>query len=585
MDPDLHYTREPRVGPRGRRHRNGRDHRARAETARRDRVPGAARGRPRLQRGRRVRDRRVGQGGLGAVLAGLGRGGRGQQVGGLRARHHQRRSSGRRLAHQDQALDRRGDRQAHVGRGLRRSTSARKSSRSEVPPRLPTPNGATCSPAIGASSIEDLFATVPRRGPAGAGSAATPMSEIEIRRFLGRSRRRRTRTPARRRFFWAAGVYNHYVSAIADQMLYRAEWLTAYTPYQPEVSQGTLQSIFEFQTHICLLTGLEVANASLYEGASALVEALLMAERLSQRPQARGPLGRHPPRVPRDRAELLREPGPGDRRGSPGRRRRDGRRALSRRRSTRRPSRSPCSRPTSTASSRTGPSVPRRPKKAAGARRSRWWPRRPRSRCSRRPEREAPTSPAGRRSRWACRCTTGRAAARFPRLPHRAPAADSRAAGRGDARRRRAAGLLPDALDTRAAHPAREGDFQHLHEPGADGAGLEHPHVASRKEGHARSGPAEPREGRVPEGPDRGDPGLPAPVLRDRRSTSSSSKRRKASTRPRCRRLAARKILAGIPLSRYDAGRSAGRFLVAATEMNTRAEMDHLVAALRSGRA
>jgi glycine dehydrogenase subunit 1 len=77
-------------------------------------------------------------------------------------------------------------------------------------------------------------------------------------------------------------VYHHYVSAIADQMLYRAEWLTAYTPYQPEISQGTLQSIFEFQTHVCLLTGLEVANASLYEGASALVEALLMAERLSR---------------------------------------------------------------------------------------------------------------------------------------------------------------------------------------------------------------------------------------------------------------------------------------------------------------
>jgi glycine dehydrogenase subunit 1 len=81
-------------------------------------------------------------------------------------------------------------------------------------------------------------------------------------------------------FFLGAGLYNHYVSAIADQMLYRAEWLTSYTPYQPEISQGTLQSIFEFQTHICLLTGLDVANASLYEGASALVEALLMAERL-----------------------------------------------------------------------------------------------------------------------------------------------------------------------------------------------------------------------------------------------------------------------------------------------------------------
>ena len=134
--------------------------------------------------------------------------------------------------------------------------------------------------AIGARSIDDLFAAVPasvRRAP----DLPAPMSEIEIRRFLGgmAAKNANARETA---FFLGAGVYNHYVSAIADQMLYRAEWLTSYTPYQPEVSQGTLQSIFEFQTHVCLLTGLEVANASLYEGASALVEALLMAERLSR---------------------------------------------------------------------------------------------------------------------------------------------------------------------------------------------------------------------------------------------------------------------------------------------------------------
>ncbi len=134
--------------------------------------------------------------------------------------------------------------------------------------------------AIGVRSIDDLFAAVPaavRRGP----DLPPPMSEIEIRRFLGAmaGRNANARDTA---FFLGAGLYHHYVSAIADQMLYRAEWLTAYTPYQPEISQGTLQSIFEFQTHICLLTGLEVANASLYEGASALVEALLMAERLSR---------------------------------------------------------------------------------------------------------------------------------------------------------------------------------------------------------------------------------------------------------------------------------------------------------------
>ena len=134
--------------------------------------------------------------------------------------------------------------------------------------------------AIGARSIEDLFASVPpevRRGP----DLPPPMSEIEIRRFIGGLARRNV-SARDTAFFLGAGVYHHYVSAIADQMLYRSEWLTAYTPYQPEVSQGTLQSIFEFQTHICLLTGLEVANASLYEGASALVEALLMAERLSR---------------------------------------------------------------------------------------------------------------------------------------------------------------------------------------------------------------------------------------------------------------------------------------------------------------
>ena len=134
--------------------------------------------------------------------------------------------------------------------------------------------------AIGVSSIDDLFATVPaevRQAP----DLPAPLSEIEIRRFLGSlaAKNANARDTA---FFLGGGVYNHYVSAIADQMLYRAEWLTSYTPYQPEVSQGTLQSIFEFQTHICQLTGLEVANASLYEGASALVEALLMAERLSK---------------------------------------------------------------------------------------------------------------------------------------------------------------------------------------------------------------------------------------------------------------------------------------------------------------
>ena len=132
--------------------------------------------------------------------------------------------------------------------------------------------------AVGAARMEDLFASIPRDVLADP-QLPPPMSEIEIRRLLG-GLAARTSSARDTAFFLGAGLYHHYVSAIADQMLYRAEWLTAYTPYQPEVSQGTLQSIFEFQTHICLLTGLDVANASLYEGASALVEALLMADRL-----------------------------------------------------------------------------------------------------------------------------------------------------------------------------------------------------------------------------------------------------------------------------------------------------------------
>ncbi|MGH9367104.1 MAG: aminomethyl-transferring glycine dehydrogenase subunit GcvPA [Thermoanaerobaculia bacterium] len=134
--------------------------------------------------------------------------------------------------------------------------------------------------AIGAARMEDLFASIPPE-VLGQPDLPPPMSEIEIRRFFS-DLARRNASARESAFFLGAGLYHHYVSAIADQMLYRAEWLTAYTPYQPEVSQGTLQSIFEFQTHICLLAGLDVANASLYEGASALVEALLMAERLAR---------------------------------------------------------------------------------------------------------------------------------------------------------------------------------------------------------------------------------------------------------------------------------------------------------------
>ena len=90
------------------------------------------------------------------------------------------------------------------------------------------------------------------------------------------------------RLFLGAGAYHHYRPVVIDALISRGEFLTAYTPYQPEIAQGTLQAIFEFQTMICELTGMEVANASMYDGSTGAAEALMMAVRITGRKAARG---------------------------------------------------------------------------------------------------------------------------------------------------------------------------------------------------------------------------------------------------------------------------------------------------------
>src|SRR4030065_2878261 len=109
-----------------------------------------------------------------------------------------------------------------------------------------------------------------------------PLAEMELVHHL-RSLSE-GRTPGQRIIsFLGAGAYDHYIPAVVDHILRRSEFYTAYTPYTPEISQGTLQAIFEFQTLICQLTGMDVANASLYDGSTALPEAVMMAVRATGR--------------------------------------------------------------------------------------------------------------------------------------------------------------------------------------------------------------------------------------------------------------------------------------------------------------
>ena len=134
--------------------------------------------------------------------------------------------------------------------------------------------------AIGVGSVDDLFADVPAAVRAGAWDVPPPLTEQEVRGELARLAGR-NRIPEVS--FLGAGAYRHLIPSVVAEVIGRPEFATSYTPYQPEVSQGTLQSIYEFQSLICELTGMEVATASHYDGATATAEAALMACRLTRR--------------------------------------------------------------------------------------------------------------------------------------------------------------------------------------------------------------------------------------------------------------------------------------------------------------
>jgi len=132
---------------------------------------------------------------------------------------------------------------------------------------------------IGANSIDDLFAAIPAEYRL-KGDLKVPRqyAESEIVEFF---RQRAAESAEGYATFLGAGAYSHYRPVVIDSLISRGEFFTAYTPYQPEIAQGTLQSIFEFQTMICELTGMDVANASMYDGSTGAAEALMMAARIT----------------------------------------------------------------------------------------------------------------------------------------------------------------------------------------------------------------------------------------------------------------------------------------------------------------
>jgi glycine dehydrogenase subunit 1 len=148
---------------------------------------------------------------------------------------------------------------------------------------------------IGAKTIDDLFVDVPAEAQLDGPIHGLPMhaSEMAVERHFS-NLARRNMAASHHPFFLGAGAYKHHVPASVDHIIQRGEFLTAYTPYQPEIAQGTLQMLFEFQTQVARLFGCDVANASMYDGSTACWEAIGMAGRVTKRNKAVLSSGLHP---------------------------------------------------------------------------------------------------------------------------------------------------------------------------------------------------------------------------------------------------------------------------------------------------
>ena len=140
---------------------------------------------------------------------------------------------------------------------------------------------------VGAASIEDLFVDVPEEARLDGPVPGLPnhASEMAVERHMS-ALAAKNLSAGQAPFFLGAGAYRHHVPATADHIIQRGEFLTAYTPYQPEIAQGTLQVLFEFQTQVARLLGCDVANASMYDGSTACWEAISMARRITRRGKA-----------------------------------------------------------------------------------------------------------------------------------------------------------------------------------------------------------------------------------------------------------------------------------------------------------